>query len=157
MKLYYSIANRVAYRIYVHGLDHKDKVQECVIKAWRVLGEHPTTDLTPLIYTIMKNHLIWMSRPTYSERKTTMPVPDIAIFARSPFRIVIPLPSSEGERILVTALLANNGNLKVTCSMLGINYWTGFKTWYQAKRAIYEKGYDACFMEEDQCWLRAWL
>jgi hypothetical protein len=155
MKLYYKIAKKVAFHIQVYGLDRQDKVQECVIKAWQALGEHPTEDLSPLIYRIMKNHLIDMSRPTYNERKTTSYAEDIAVFWRQSYRIVIPLPSYSDERVLVVAWLESDGRLIVACETIGINYWTGLRIWHKVKDSIRRKGYDSCMLEEDQCWLRA--
>jgi len=156
MQLYYNVANHVAYRIYVHGLDHKDKVQECVIKAWLALGEHPKKDIIPLVYTIMRNHLISLSRPTYNERKTTLYTWDEATILQPPHKLVIPLPSYKEEHIMAVAWIECEGKLKKACDSLGINYWTGIKLWKSTKDMIRKKGFNACMLDSDQLWLGGW-
>lgn len=156
MQLYYRIANSVAFRIYVHGLDHQDKVQECVIKAWLALGEKPASDMGNLIYTIMKNHLIALSRPTYNDRRTIIYEEDMAIYSKCDCRIVIPLPKDKDERIIVVALLENEGRLSLACEALGIRYRHGLITWNAALKTLSEKNFEDFFLEEQQCFLNGY-
>lgn len=153
MQLYYKIASRVAFRIYVHGMDHQDKVQECVIKAWSVLGEKPTKNLEPLIYTIMKNHLVALSRTTYNERCSTKCVDDITIYAKNNDVIKIPLPKDKNERVILLAWLEHSGKLTAACKDLGINYWSTIKLWNQTKDNIRKLGLSSCVLDQEYSWL----
>ena len=157
MQLYYKIANHVAFRIYVHGLDHADKVQECVLKTWRALGEYPKESFSPLIYKIMKNHLISLSRPTYAERKLTTYSIDIGMLSHNQTKIVIPLPLENPERIIVVAWMENDCKLRKACDSLGWEYREGLGIWNSAKAAIREKGISACEMDEEQVLVRSFL
>lgn len=154
MRLYYKIANSISFRIYVHGLERADKVQECVMKAWLALGPSPSESLTPLIYKIMKNHLISLSRPTYAERKLTIYNVDVAMLAGVDNKIIIPLPPDNPERTIVVAWLENDCRLRLACRALGWEYRHGLGIWHQATDIIKAKGLEACYLEEDQCLLK---
>jgi len=153
MQLYYSVARRVAGTIFVMGYDYDDKVQECVVKAWMALGDCPSPSIAPLIRTIMRNHLISLSRKFYHEVNSRKYVEDVAIIVKNSENVVIPLPPEGAVRLLLVALLECDGYLSEACRLLGLSYSEGRRTWLMAKRFIRKCGIDACYLERELAWL----
>ncbi len=155
VEIFYGIAKSIAGRFYLEGMAFEDKVQECVIHAWRHVE---TYDPRMYFYVrkLMFNRLKDLLRKQTRRKGVVEYDFQEEFHVTSPDEVIVSIPfSDEEQKRIVTVMLDCDFSLVKASECLGLRYYQLSNKWKKAKWDLRRNSQNINYLQTEICWLTA--